>query len=196
MIYGFWNYFFSSVNVNVLIIGVDNAGKTTLLERIKSRFGGQHGLAPEKIPPTIGMNLAKVKHKGSQMIIWDLGGQTKMRKVWESYYREANAVVFVVDSADLGRLNDVKEAFATACTNDILAHTPVIFVANKQDLPNARAPADLMADIMSAGSIGVSLMRKEGIPPVVGISALTAQGLSEAFEVIFELARAHASRHD
>lgn len=130
------------------------------------------------------------------MIIWDLGGQTKMRKVWESYYREANAVVFVVDSADLGRLNDVKEAFATACTNDILAHTPVIFVANKQDLPNARAPADLMADIMSAGSIGVSLMRKEGIPPVVGISALTAQGLSEAFEVIFELARAHASRHD
>ena len=45
------------------------------------------------------------------MIIWDLGGQTKMRKVWESYYREANAVVFVVDSADLGRLNDVKEAF-------------------------------------------------------------------------------------
>ncbi|CAM9277281.1 unnamed protein product, partial [Ectocarpus fasciculatus] len=143
LIQGFWNYFFASVRVNILIIGVDNAGKTTLLERIKTQFGASHGLPPNKIPPTIGMNLAKIKYKGNQVVIWDLGGQTKMRKVWESYYTEANAVVFIVDSADTSRLQDVKNAFGEACANDILAHTPVLFIANKQDLPHARSPAEL-----------------------------------------------------
>ena len=121
---------------------MDNAGKTTLLERIKTHYGNSQGLAPEKIPPTIGMNrklfilsciafisllsnvfntcknskissiVAKIKYKGSQVVFWDLGGQNKMRKVWESYYLEANAVVFVVDSADPTRFNDVREAFS------------------------------------------------------------------------------------
>jgi ADP-ribosylation factor related protein 1 len=151
LLHGFWNYFFASVKINVLIIGVDNAGKTTLLERIKTQYGTVHGLHPSKIPPTIGMNLAKIKYKGTQVVFWDLGGQTKMRKVWESYYAEANAVVFVADSGDNGRLQDVKDAFTAACANDILAHTPVIFLANKQDLPHARVPAELMAEVVGAG---------------------------------------------
>ena len=75
-----------------------------------------------------------------------------MRKVWESYYAEANAVVFVVDSADTNRVQDAKQAFTEACSNDILAHTPVIFIANKQDLPHAHPPAEIMAEVVGAGS--------------------------------------------
>lgn len=144
----------------------------TLLERIKTQFGASHGLPPNKIPPTIGMNLAKIKYKGNQVVIWDLGGQTKMRKVWESYYTEANAVVFIVDSADTSRLQDVKNAFGEACANDILAHTPVLFIANKQDLPHARSPAELMTEVVGAGP--GALLMKGGMPPALGTSALTS----------------------
>ena len=75
LLQGFWHYFFSKPNLHVLIIGLDHAGKTTLLEQIKTKFGNTHGLPPEKIPPTVGMNLAKIRFKGSQVILWDLGGQ-------------------------------------------------------------------------------------------------------------------------
>lgn len=65
----------------------------------------------EKIPPTIGMNLAKIVYRGHVVIIWDLGGQIKMRNIWEKYYEDAHAILFVVDSADLGRLEEAKLAY-------------------------------------------------------------------------------------
>ena len=115
LISGFWQYLFTRPNLHVLIIGLDHAGKTTILERIKSRYGSTPGLPPEKIAPTIGMNLAKINHYGAQLVIWDLGGQIKMRSIWEKYYTEANAVVFVVDSADVGRLEEAKLAYGKVC---------------------------------------------------------------------------------
>lgn len=145
------------------MIGLDHAGKTTLLERIKTHYGKTPGIPIDKINPTIGMNLARVFASGSQVIIWDLGGQIKMRTMWERYYDEAHAIMFVVDSADLGRLEEAKLAYgelsstfiwSVCCTNvtlstfchfmepaeaicdhDSVSNIPVIIVANKQDLP-------------------------------------------------------------
>lgn len=57
-----------------------------------------------------------------------------MRSIWEKYYSEANAVVFVVDSADVERLEEAKLAYDSACDNDGLKKVPVITLANKQDL--------------------------------------------------------------
>lgn len=68
------------------------------------------------------------------MILWDLGGQIKMRSIWEKYYSEANAVIFVVDSADIGRLEEAKLAYDSACDNDSLNQVSVVTFANKQDL--------------------------------------------------------------
>jgi GTPase SAR1 family protein len=56
-------------------------------------------------------SVAKIKFKGSQVVFWDLGGQLKMRSMWEKYYSEANSVIFVVDSVDLGRLDEAKLAY-------------------------------------------------------------------------------------
>lgn len=57
------------------------------------------------------MNLARISYRGTQVVVWDLGGQIKMRNMWERYYDEANAIIFVVDSADLGRLEEAKLAY-------------------------------------------------------------------------------------
>lgn len=131
---GFWQYFFAKPNIHVLIIGLDNAGKTTVLEKIKSKFGNSPGLPPDRIPPTIGMNLAKIQYRGTQVIMWDLGGQIKMRKIWEKYYGEANAVIFVIDSTDIGRFQEAKLSFDSVCDHESLSKVPIITFANKQDL--------------------------------------------------------------
>ncbi len=113
MISGFWQYLFTKPRLNILIVGLDYAGKTTLLEKIKGKYGNLPSIPPEKIPPTIGMNLARIQYRGNAMILWDLGGQLKMRNIWEKYYDDANAIVFVVDSADRGRLDEAKSTFGT-----------------------------------------------------------------------------------
>jgi ADP-ribosylation factor related protein 1 len=142
---GFWEYFFTKPHLHVLLIGLDHAGKTTILEKMKELYGHGPIIPPEKIPPTVGMNLAKIYMRGTQVIIWDLGGQVKMRSIWEKYYDEAHVVIFAVDSADIGRLEEAKLAYDAACDNDLLAKVPVpiITFANKQDLPGALSPADL-----------------------------------------------------
>ena len=66
-----------------------------------------------------------------------------MRKIWEKYYGEANSVIYVVDSTDVGRLQEAKLAFDSVCDNDNLSQIPIITFANKQDLPNAVTVNDL-----------------------------------------------------
>lgn len=53
---GWYKYLTQKEEYYVLVLGLDNAGKTTLLERIKSIYSGQPGLPPHKITPTIGLN--------------------------------------------------------------------------------------------------------------------------------------------
>lgn len=99
----------------MLLIGLDYAGKTTLLEKLKGLYrptennhGNRPPIPPNKIPPTIGMNLAKLGYQGYRMILWDLGGQVKMRHIWEKYYDDAECIVFIVDSCDRERLEEAK----------------------------------------------------------------------------------------
>ena len=188
LIAGFWQLLFDRPNLHVLIIGLDHAGKTTILEKIKAQFSHTPSLPPERIPPTVGMNLAKIQMKGSKIVFWDLGGQKKMRSIWERYYKEANAVVFVVDSADIGRLEEAKAAFDEVCENELLAlhDVPVLTIANKQDLPNAQSPGDLAMSFYS---------QHDGLPDrtrVFAVNAIAGQGIEEAITAVVEEALVNA----
>ena len=188
LIAGFWKLLFDRPNLHVLIIGLDHAGKTTILEKIKAQFSNTPSLPPERIPPTVGMNLAKIQMKGSKVVFWDLGGQKKMRSIWERYYKEANAVVFVVDSADLARLEEAKAAFDEVCENELLSlhDVPVLTIANKQDLPNALSPGDLAMNFYS---------QHDGLPDrtrVFAVNAIAGQGIEEAITAVVDEALANA----
>lgn len=78
------------------MIGLDGAGKTTMLYQIKL------GEAPSTVP-TIGFNVEKVKFKNVEFTLWDIGGQTNIRKLWNFYYDNTDAVIFMVDSSDSER---------------------------------------------------------------------------------------------
>ncbi|KAJ3009423.1 ADP-ribosylation factor protein 3 [Thoreauomyces humboldtii] len=123
----------------VIILGLDNAGKTvmqTLLEKIKSTYSGVAGLPPEKIAPTVGLNVGKVDVQSLRLNFWDLGGQKELHSIWEKYYTECHAIVFVVDGTDKERVEDVKAAFENVMTSDTVEGVPVLMLANKQDVPN------------------------------------------------------------
>ena len=81
LIRGFVHQCTARTEVHVLIIGLDNAGKTTLLEQMKGLFRSQRpGIPPDKIPPTIGLNIGKLDIGDCHVVIWDLGGQASEKR--------------------------------------------------------------------------------------------------------------------
>ena len=145
LLIGLWEYLFKTPSLHILIIGLDYAGKSSILERIKAQYGPKtaHVIPMDRIPPTIGMNIAKIKHMGAQIVFWDLGGQSKMRSIWERYYNAANGVIFVVDATDNGRLQEAKREFEGVLHHDVMNKVPMVILANKQDLNHALSAEDL-----------------------------------------------------
>ncbi|KAI9932299.1 hypothetical protein ASPWEDRAFT_51031 [Aspergillus wentii DTO 134E9] len=104
-------YATSKEEYSVLLLGLDNAGKTTLLSQIKALYQPRPDGAPTPNPgktvPTVGQNLANISLPDMYLKIWDVGGQISMRGLWQSYYASCHAIIFVVDSADVGQDPDI-----------------------------------------------------------------------------------------
>ncbi|KAI8971738.1 ADP-ribosylation factor family-domain-containing protein [Mycotypha africana] len=174
----------------VLIIGLDNAGKTTLLERIKSIFMGIAGLAPDRIAPTVGLNIAKVDIKSVKVNFWDLGGQKELHSIWERYYSECHAIVFVVDSTDSKRLEECRDTFEKMITNDAVEGVPVLMLANKQDVLGALKVEDIKEVF---NKIAVKLGARDS--RVLPVSALEGNGVRDAVDwLILRLQRNKMNR--
>ncbi|CAM6047265.1 unnamed protein product [Sphagnum compactum] len=137
LLYGLWKYIFSKAEFHVLILGIDKAGKTTLLEKLKTLYSDVEGLPPDRIVPTVGLNIGRVEAHKSKLIFWDLGGQLGLRTIWEKYYEEAHAVLYVVDAATQSRFDDAKSALEKVLRHPDLQGAPMLIFANKQDLPGA-----------------------------------------------------------
>nr|XP_016993305.2 ADP-ribosylation factor-like protein 4C isoform X2 [Drosophila takahashii] len=127
--------------LHVVMLGLDSAGKTTALYRLK--FDQYLNTVP-----TIGFNCEKVqgtvgKAKGVHFLVWDVGGQEKLRPLWRSYTRCTDGILFVIDSVDTERMEEAKmELMRTAKCPDNQG-VPVLILANKQDLPNACGAMEL-----------------------------------------------------
>ena len=81
------------------MVGLDAAGKTTILYQLKLGEMTQ-------TKPTLGFNVETVSYKNIEFMVWDMGGQDRIRQLWRHYYKNAQALIFVVDSADEERLRD------------------------------------------------------------------------------------------
>merc|ERR1712006_346 len=121
----------------ILIVGLDAAGKTTILYKLKL------GEVVTTIP-TIGFNVETVEYKNISFTVWDVGGQDKIRPLWRHYYQNTQGIIFVVDSNDRERVDDssgsdnsAKEELHRMLAEDELRDAVVLVFANKQDLPNA-----------------------------------------------------------
>ncbi|KAF8701335.1 hypothetical protein HU200_033665 [Digitaria exilis] len=121
---------FGNREARILVLGLDNAGKTTILYRL------QMGEVVSTIP-TIGFNVETVQYNNIKFQVWDLGGQTSIRPYWRCYFPNTQAIIYVVDSSDTDRLVTAKEEFHAILEEDELKGAVVLVYANKQDLPGA-----------------------------------------------------------
>merc|ERR1719454_1019553 len=122
--------FCGKTEMRILMVGLDAAGKTTILYKLKL------GEAITTIP-TIGFNVETVEYKNIRFTVWDIGGQDRIRRLWRHYYAGTHAVIFVVDSTDRDRIQDARDELAILLQDDEMRDAVLLVFANKQDLPNA-----------------------------------------------------------
>lgn len=137
LISGFWKWFITKQELRFLIVGLDNAGKTTTLEQLKRIYSCRTPRLPfDKVTPTIGLNLCNLDFDWSTSgVFWDLGGQLMLRGIWEKHYSECDGMVFVFDSTDGDRLCEAKATLVKVLNHPILRQreVPLIILINKQD---------------------------------------------------------------
>eukprot|EP01084_Bolivina_argentea_P125859 222938_1 len=161
----------------ILMLGLDAAGKTTILYKLKLN---------EVITtiPTIGFNVETVEYKNIEFTVWDIGGQHKIRQLWKHYYHGADAVIFVVDSNDRDRIDgnncydddNARDQLHDVLSNDELRNSALLIMANKQDLKNALAINEITERL--------NLNRFNGKRDwyIQATCATTGDGVTEAFD--------------
>ena len=118
------------------MVGLDAAGKTTILYKLKL------GDVVTTIP-TIGFNVETVEYKNVSFTVWDVGGQDRIRQLWNHYYENTDGIIFVIDSNDGDRIKEAKEELFKMLEQDELSDAHVLVLANKQDLPKAKTASKL-----------------------------------------------------
>merc|ERR1712233_116092 len=127
---------FGKKEMRILMVGLDAAGKTTILYKLKL------GEVVTTIP-TIGFNVETVEYKNISFTVWDVGGQDKIRPLWRHYYQGTQGLIFVVDSNDRDRAEDAREELNKMLNEDEMRDAVLLVFANKQDLPNAMPAAEV-----------------------------------------------------
>ncbi|XP_075894593.1 ARF GTPase 2a [Nelusetta ayraudi] len=127
---------FGKKEMRILMVGLDAAGKTTILYKLKL------GEIVTTIP-TIGFNVETVEYKNISFTVWDVGGQDKIRPLWRHYFQNTQGLIFVVDSNDRERIAEAREELMRMLAEDELKEAVLLVFANKQDLPNAMNAADI-----------------------------------------------------
>uniref|UniRef100_A0AC34QC33 ADP-ribosylation factor n=1 Tax=Panagrolaimus sp. JU765 TaxID=591449 RepID=A0AC34QC33_9BILA len=127
---------FGKKEVRILMVGLDAAGKTTILYKLKLN---------EIVTtiPTIGFNVETVTYKNLSFTVWDVGGQDKIRPLWRHYFNNTNGIIFVVDSNDRERIDEAKQELFKLLNEDELRDAVLLIYANKQDMPNAMIASEI-----------------------------------------------------
>jgi len=143
---GIFAKLFGKKEARILMVGLDAAGKTTILYKLKL------GEIVTTIP-TIGFNVETVQYKKVSFTVWDVGGQDKIRPLWRHYFQNTQGLIFVVDSNDRERIGEAAEELNKMLREEELKDVVVLVLANKQDLPNAMSVSEV-TDKLGLHSLG------------------------------------------
>jgi len=172
--------FLGVTEMKVLMVGLDAAGKTTILYKMKL------GEAVSTIP-TVGFNVESVSFHHNTLTCWDIGGQDKLRPLWRHYFIGNDAVAFVVDTSDEARFGLAREELHKMLRNPELRNSILMVFANKQDLPHAVTTQQLI-DALELESI------RDRSWYVQSCCAMTGDGLYEAFDWITREVKVNRAR--
>merc|ERR1712086_1185778 len=152
----------------ILMLGLDNAGKTTILKKL-SEEDISH------VMPTQGFNVKSLIQDGFKLNVWDIGGQKTIRPYWSNYFESSDVLGYVIDSSDRRRLEESGSELAELLAEDKLGGVPLMIFANKQDLLQA-TPAEEISECLKLQNI------KDRPWSIQACSAKTGDGLQEGME--------------
>ncbi|KAL0034359.1 hypothetical protein WJX77_010983 [Trebouxia sp. C0004] len=154
--------------MRLLMVGLDNAGKTTIVKRLNNED-------ITTISPTLGFNIKTMQFNGYRLNIWDVGGQKTLRSYWRNYYEQTDALIWVVDTTDVHRLEDCRSELHNLLKEERLTGATLLIFANKQDLAGSLAATQLQK-VLDLEAMGTRHWR------IVGCSAVTGAGLIDGFD--------------
>ncbi|CAL8070228.1 unnamed protein product [Calicophoron daubneyi] len=155
--------------VKVLVVGLDNSGKTTILNMLKPKE-----CQNTNIVPTVGFSVEKIIAKPLEFTCFDMSGHNRYRSLWEHYYQDCDAIIFVVDSSDHLRLVVAQDEFEQLIENPAIKKrwVPLLIYANKMDIPGSLLASDV------AQSLDLEKIRDKPWN-IVATNGLTGEGVRE-----------------
>ncbi|VDL62437.1 unnamed protein product [Hymenolepis diminuta] len=165
----------------LVFLGLDNAGKTTLLHRLKDDRYGTHN-------PTLHATSEELTIAGMKFTTYDLGGHEQARKVWQSFVPAVDGVVFIVDASEEARFDEAKIELDSLIMNQDIANAPILVLGNKIDIPSAVSEAYLRSRLGLDGQVtGKGTVSRDAIASgrpieIFMCSILKRQGYGDAFK--------------
>ncbi|KAL9028348.1 MAG: hypothetical protein Q9196_003275 [Gyalolechia fulgens] len=122
--------------MRILMLGLDNAGKTTIVKRLMNED-------VNTVSPTLGFIIRTIDYEGYKLNIWDVGGQKTLRTYWRNYFEKTDALIWVVDAADRFRTKDCRRELAGLLQEERLMGASLLVFSNKTDIEDSMSDEDI-----------------------------------------------------
>ncbi|NWY34927.1 AR13A protein, partial [Pheucticus melanocephalus] len=123
--------------VTLLVMGLDNAGKTSVIADIERALAGE-------VLPGAQPGQSRLRVDRFEVTLRDLPGAQRSRSAWRSHYSEAHGLLFVLDSAEPARMEEARKVLSRVLSHPDVSGKPLLLLANKQDAPAALLPCELI----------------------------------------------------
>ncbi|OAF67561.1 ADP-ribosylation factor L [Intoshia linei] len=161
--------YLSQRDIRLVMVGLDNSGKTTVLHKLK------HNTNVSTIP-TIAFNVDNFKFKNLNLNVWDIGGQDKFVSKWNHHFQNTDVLIFVIDSSDISRVRQASKRLHECLQHQLLENVLLMVLANKQDMPNSLKIDEMITRLELEKVVQWWICHPT--------CALTGEGLIEAFTIL------------
>ncbi|EPE03469.1 adp-ribosylation factor family protein [Ophiostoma piceae UAMH 11346] len=162
--------------LRILMLGLDNAGKTTIVKQIM-------GEDVNTVSPTLGFIIKTIDYEGYKLNIWDVGGQKTLRSYWRNYFERTDALIWVVDATDRLRMDDCRAELHGLLQEERLSGASLLVFANKTDVQGCMDSEE----ILEALKLNDIVSHRWNI---LRCSAMTGKNLKEGLAWVVEDAKA------
>ncbi|KAL4956784.1 ADP-ribosylation factor family-domain-containing protein [Aspergillus filifer] len=161
--------------MRILMLGLDNAGKTTIVKQIMRED-------VTTVSPTLGFIIKTIDFDGYQLNIWDVGGQKTLRSYWKNYFEKTDTLVWVVDATDRLRVEDCRDELAGLLLEERLMGASLLVFLNKTDVEGCMTQDEVRQNLQ----LDAIKTHKWTILPC---SAITGKNLHEGLDWVVQDAK-------